>query len=44
MLMKALYEIVSVKIAKRNVRSARRWSIKEWALWRGRPPPKRLKS
>jgi hypothetical protein len=42
--MKALYEMVSVKIAKQNARSsARMWSIKEWTLWRGRPPPKRLK-
>jgi hypothetical protein len=32
--MKALYEMVSVKIAKQNARSsARRWSIKEWTLW-----------
>jgi hypothetical protein len=43
--MKALYEMVSVKIAKQNARSsARLWSIKEWTLWRGRPPPKLLKS
>jgi hypothetical protein len=43
--MKALYEMVSVKIMKQNARSsARRWSIKEWTLWRGRSPPKRLKS
>jgi hypothetical protein len=42
--MKALYEMVSVKIVKQNARSsARMWSIKECTLWRGRPPPKRLK-
>jgi hypothetical protein len=42
--MDALYEMGSVKIAKHNARSsARMWSIKEWTLWRGRPPPKRLK-
>jgi hypothetical protein len=43
--MEARYEMVSVKIAKQNARSsARMWSIKEWILWRGTPPPKRLKS
>jgi hypothetical protein len=43
--MKALYEMVSVKIVKQNAKSsARRWSIKEWTLWRGRPPLKQLKS
>jgi hypothetical protein len=42
--MKAVHEMVSVKIAKQNAgSSARMWSIKEWTLWRGRPP-KRLKS
>jgi hypothetical protein len=43
--MKALYEMGSVKIAKQNAgSSARMRSIKEWTLWKGRPPPKRLKS
>jgi hypothetical protein len=43
--MKALYEMGSLKIAKQNAGSfARMRSIKEWTLWRGRPPPKRLKS
>jgi hypothetical protein len=43
--MKALYEMGSVKIAKQNAgSSARMRSIKDWTLWRGRPPPKRLKS
>jgi hypothetical protein len=42
--MKALYEMVSVKIAKQKARSsAKLGSIKEWTLWRGRPLPKRLK-
>jgi hypothetical protein len=41
--MKAIYEMVSLKIAKQNARSSARWSIKEWTLWRGTPPPKRLK-
>jgi hypothetical protein len=36
--MEARYELVSVDIA-----TARMRSIKEWTLWRGRPPPKRLK-
>jgi hypothetical protein len=36
--MEALYEMVSVKIAKQNARSsARRRSIKEWTLWRRGP-------
>jgi hypothetical protein len=39
--MKALYEMVSAKQSARS--SARMWSIKEWTLWRGRPPPKLLK-
>jgi hypothetical protein len=45
MLKKVLYEIVSVKIAKQVSGSyvASR-KIKDWTLWRGRPPPKRLKS
>jgi hypothetical protein len=39
------YETVSMKIAKQNAgSSARMRSIKDWTLWRGRPPPKRLKS
>jgi hypothetical protein len=42
--MKALYEMVRVKIPKQNARSsARMWNIKDWTLWRGRPPPKWLK-
>jgi hypothetical protein len=41
---KALYEMGSGKIAKQEAGSSA-WmrSIKEWTLWRGRPPPKRLK-
>jgi hypothetical protein len=43
--MKALYEIVVVKIMKQNAGSSIRVrSIKDCTLWRGRPPPKRLKS
>jgi hypothetical protein len=39
------FETVSMKISKQNAgSSARMRSIKEWKLWRGRPPPKRLKS
>jgi hypothetical protein len=34
----ARYELVSVDIA-----TAMMWSIQDWTLWRGRPPPKRLK-
>jgi hypothetical protein len=34
----ARYELVSVDIA-----TAMMWSIKDWTLWRCRPPPKRLK-
>jgi hypothetical protein len=45
MCMEALYELVSVDITKQNARSsARMWNIMDWTLWRGRPPPKRLKS
>jgi hypothetical protein len=36
--MEARYELVSVDIA-----TARMRSIKEWTVWRGRPPPKWLK-
>jgi hypothetical protein len=32
------YESVSVDIA-----TTMTWSIKDWTMWRGRPPPKRLK-
>jgi hypothetical protein len=43
--MKALYVRGNVKIAKQNTGfSARMQSIKDWTLWRGRPPPKWLKS
>jgi hypothetical protein len=43
-LKKTLYEIVCVKIMKQNARSsARMWNIKDWTLWKGQPPPKRLK-
>jgi hypothetical protein len=43
--MKALNQMVGVKIAKPDAGSfARMRKIKEWRLWRGRPPPKRLKS
>jgi hypothetical protein len=39
------YETVGMKIAKQMAgSSARKRSIKDWTLWRGRPPPKRLKS
>jgi hypothetical protein len=42
--MKALYKMVSAKIAKPNAGSfARRRKVNEWTLWRGRPSPKRLK-
>jgi hypothetical protein len=35
---------IRLDIGKRNTRSsARMGSIKEWTLWRGRPPPKELK-
>jgi hypothetical protein len=41
---KALYEVGSGKNAKQDAgSSAMIWSCKEWTLWRGRPPPKRLK-
>jgi hypothetical protein len=44
MRMEALYEMVSMDIAKQNARSsARMWNIMDWTLWRGRPPPKQLK-
>jgi hypothetical protein len=36
--MEARYEMVSVDIA-----NARMWNIMDRTLWRGRPPPKRLK-
>jgi hypothetical protein len=39
---KALYEMVSVDIAKQS--SAMMWNIMDWTLWMGRPPLKRLKS
>jgi hypothetical protein len=43
--MEALYEKLSVDIAKQNARSsARMWNIMDWTLWRGRPPLKLLKS
>jgi hypothetical protein len=43
--MKALDQMVGVKIVKPDDGSfARIRKIKEWTLWRGRPPPKRLKS
>jgi hypothetical protein len=43
--MKALYEMVSMDIAKQNARSSARMRIiMDWTLWRGRPPLKRLKS
>jgi hypothetical protein len=43
--MKALFEMGSVKITKKNAgSSARMQSINERTLWMGRPPPKRLKS
>jgi hypothetical protein len=36
--------IDSVKIAKQKARSyATSWRIKDWTLWRGRPPPKQKK-
>jgi hypothetical protein len=36
---KTLYEIDNVKIAKQKARSyATSQKIKDWALWRGRPP------
>jgi hypothetical protein len=35
---------IRLDIRKQNARSAMMWSIKDWTLWRGRPPPKRLKS
>jgi hypothetical protein len=43
--MKALYEIVSMKLAKQIAGSYVAFrKIKDWTLWRGRPPPKQLKS
>jgi hypothetical protein len=36
--METRYDLVSVGIANARMRS-----IKDWTLWRGRPPPKRLK-
>jgi hypothetical protein len=33
---------IRLDIGKQNA-SARMWNIKDWTLWRGRPPPKRLK-
>jgi hypothetical protein len=39
-----LYEIFGWKIAKQVVGTSRRLrGIREWTLWRGRPPPKRKK-
>jgi hypothetical protein len=39
------HETASMKIAKQNAGSSDRMrNIKDWTLWRGRPPPKRLKS
>jgi hypothetical protein len=38
---KTLYEMVGVDIAKQNARSSARMSnIKDWTLYRGRPPLK----
>jgi hypothetical protein len=38
------WKTIRLDIGKRNTTSsARMGSLKEWTLWRGRPPPKRLK-
>jgi hypothetical protein len=37
--MEARHKMVSMDIA-----NARMWNIMDWTLWRGRPPPKWLKS
>jgi hypothetical protein len=44
-LKKNLYEIISMKVTKQKAGSyAASQIIKDWALWRGRVPPKWLKS
>jgi hypothetical protein len=41
-LKKTLYEISRSKIAKQMLEtSIRMWKMRNWTLWRGRPPPKR---